>query len=399
LKILLLNQTFHPDVMASAQYLTQLVCALAGRGHDVTVVTSRRAYDQPAMQFPARETWRGIIIHRVSSTAFGKSAKWRRAADSASFMLACCWRLVTLPRQDVVLALTSPPLISFVGAWLARFRGSRFVYWVLDFNPDEAIAAGWLRPDSFGARVLERMSRFSLRRAHKVIALDRFMRDRIVAKEVPGEKVAVLPPWSQDDHVHYDAAGRERFRAEHGLLNKFVVVYSGNHSPIHPLETLLEAARRLMGEQDMVFCFIGGGSEFERVRQLAGKVRNLYCLPYQPLEQLSALLSAADLHVVVMGNSFVGLVHPCKIYNILGVGAPVLYIGPQPSHVTEIFDAAQGGLKFYSAVHSDVEGLVAQILKARAESISSDQQTSCPLPSRFSKETLLPRLIAELESV
>ena len=49
-------------------------------------------------------------------TSFGKTAKWRRAADFASFVGACCLRLLTLPRPDVVVALTSPPLISFIGA-------------------------------------------------------------------------------------------------------------------------------------------------------------------------------------------------------------------------------------------------------------------------------------------
>ena len=84
--------------------------------------------------------------------------------------------------------LTTPPLISFIGAWLARFWRASFFYWVMDFNPDEAIAAGWLRPNSPAARLLERMSRFSLRQAKKVIALDRFMRDRIVAKGIAAEQ-------------------------------------------------------------------------------------------------------------------------------------------------------------------------------------------------------------------
>jgi hypothetical protein len=105
------------------------------------------------------------------------------------------------------------------------------------------------------------------------------------------------------------------------------------------------------------------------------------------------------MHVVVMGNAFVGLVHPCKIYNILSVGAPVLYVGPRPSHVTEISDAARGELRFYSAHHGDVDELAAQIRKARAESLSSPHRTSCPLQTRFSREALLPRLVAELESV
>src|SRR5881396_1943495 len=131
-----------------------------------------------------RETWKGVKIYRIACAGFGKGAKWRRAADFASFMLSCCWQVLRLPRQDAVVALTSPPLISFLGAWVAKLRRSRFIYWVMDLNPDEAIAAGWLRADSWTARMLERMSRFSLGQARKVIVLDRFMQERVLAKGI-----------------------------------------------------------------------------------------------------------------------------------------------------------------------------------------------------------------------
>ena len=78
------------------------------------------------------------------------------------------------------------------------------------------------------------------------------------------------------------------------------------------------------------------------MRESRSKTVNVKCLPYQPLSELSSSLSAADLHVVVMGDEFVGIVHPCKVYNILAVGAPVLYIGPEPSHVTDIASQQQG---------------------------------------------------------
>ena len=54
MKILLLNQTFYPDVVSSGQHLTDLALQLAGRGHEVTVATSRRAYDDPGRVFPKR---------------------------------------------------------------------------------------------------------------------------------------------------------------------------------------------------------------------------------------------------------------------------------------------------------------------------------------------------------
>src|SRR5882762_10179324 len=198
--------------MATGQYLTELALRLVECGHEVTVVTSRRAYDDPTIEFPKRETWRGMQIFRIGSTGFGKSAWWQRAADFGSFLFLCALRLLFLPKPDAVVALTSPPLISFIGAWISKLRGSRFFYWVMDFNPDEAIAAGWLRSGSSAVRLLEWMSRFSLSHARKIIALDRFMRDRIVAKGIPTEKVVVLPPWSHDGEVMFDLSARENFR-------------------------------------------------------------------------------------------------------------------------------------------------------------------------------------------
>ena len=98
--------------------------------------------------------------------------------------------------------------------------------------------------------------------------------------------------------------GREVFRREHGLVERFVVMYSGNHSPCHPLDTLLEAALRLKARAEFVFCFVGGGSEQQKVNAFASRheLNNIKVLPYQPLTMLSASLSAADMHVVVMGD-------------------------------------------------------------------------------------------------
>jgi colanic acid biosynthesis glycosyl transferase WcaI len=391
---LLLNQTFYPDVMATGQYLQEVAVALVERGHEVTVVTSRRAYDHPEKRFPNRETWNGIRIYRVASTGFGKTAKWRRAADFASFIVCCAVRLALLPRHDAVVALTSPPLISFLGAWLAKLRRCRFFYWVMDLNPDEAIAAGWLRPDSLLGKVFESMSRFSFRRATKIIALDRFMRDRIVAKGIDSSKIAVIPPWSHDSEVRLDQEGRESFRQSNNLAGKFVVMYSGNHSPCHPLDTLLDVAQRLRADPGVVFCFIGGGSEFRKIQQLPPS-NNVFCLPYQPLSQLAGSLSAADLHIVVMGEPFVGIVHPCKLYNILSVGAPVLYIGPQPSHLSEMLNSMNGQYPWGAVRHGDVDGVLEQIAQLRKQNGRPCPQ---PLNTRCSKQTLLPQLVDVLES-
>lgn len=372
-------------MVSTAQHLTDLATALASRGHEVTVIASDRGYDDPALRFKHRERWEGIDIIRIPAASFGKSSRWRRALNFGSFLLLCSLRLLVLRRFDVVVALTSPPLISFLAALFVKLKGGNFYFWVMDLNPDEAIAAGWLEPDSALSRVLRRMLKYSLKVASRTVVLDRFMKERIVAKGVDAARVAIVPPWSHDDQVVYSAAGRGEFRRQHELSDKFVVMYSGNHSPCHPLDTLLDAARALREDSSIVFCFVGGGSEQAKVRE-AG-LSNVKCLPYQPLDKLSNSLSAADLHVVVMGEKFIGIVHPCKVYNILSIGAPVLYVGPEPSHVTDI--AAQHGQFFITRYGDD---------DAVAKAIKEAMQYKRPRPvMSFSKEILLSELIALIE--
>lgn len=389
-------------MVSTAQHLTDLATELTARGHSVTVLTSDRGYDNPNVRFQRKEQWNGITILRIPSLSLGKERKWRRGLNFGSFLLFCALRLLFLERFDVTLALTSPPLISFLAALFVKLKGARLCCWIMDLNPDEAIAAGWLKSDSWTTRLLQRMLDYSLRNADQIIVLDRFMKERVLRRTLEGSRLSVIPPWSHSDVVRYSIHCRNAFRAQHQLSDKFVVMYSGNHSPCHPLDAMLAAALHLRDREEIVFCFVGGGSEQVKVRRFAAlhELANVKCLPYQPLEHLSDSLSAADLHVVVMGDAFVGIVHPCKIYNIMAIGIPVLYIGPPTSHVTDLASELRDN-QFYSASHGDPGRVVESILECANLQANSPHLSSeiaeRDNQSAYSKEILLPKLCALLE--
>jgi glycosyltransferase involved in cell wall biosynthesis len=400
LKILLLNQCFYPDVAATGQYLTDVAVELAKRGHSVTVITSDSGYDDPAERFPSHQYWQGIEIIRISSFRFGKKTRLGRALNFGSFLIVCALRLLFLARFDAVIALTSPPLISFLGSLFVQLRGGKFFFWVMDLNPDEAIAAGWLNKSSLTAGVLEWFLRYSLGHAERVIVLDRFMKRRVLDKGIGEPRIVVLPPWAHDDVVSYDRTGREEFRRQHDFSEKFVVMYSGNQSPCHPLDTLLEAAFHLEDRKEIVFCFVGGGSEQAKIRDFSARynLQNVLCLLYQPLNELSNSLSAADLHVVVMGERFVGIVHPCKVYNILTVGCPFLYIGPEESHIADIARNGRNSNIVYMVRHGDVLSAVKSISFAAARWSEGRNEPTSDRSLTFSKQSLLPRMIEVIEA-
>jgi hypothetical protein len=103
-----------------------------------------------------------------------------------------------------------------------------------------------------------------------------------------------------------------------------------------------------------------------------------------------------------MGADFVGIVHPCKIYNILTIGSPFLYIGPTPSHVSEIAAkiTSQGNADYrgYSARADDVETVVKSILAEAKRQLDGEQHCLPEIANMFSKQALLPRMIKLLES-
>jgi colanic acid biosynthesis glycosyl transferase WcaI len=400
LRVLLLNQCFYPDVAATGQYLTDLAVELVKRGDSVTVIASDRGYDDPSKRFSRRETWRGIEIIRIRSLTPVKGKRWRRALNFGSFLISCALRLALLPKFDAVVALTSPPLISFLASLFVQLRGGKLFFWVMDLNPDEAIVAGWLKESSLVARLLEFFLRYSLRRAERVIVLDRFMKQRLLARNIVEQKLIVIPPWVLGDAVAYDQSGREAFRERHNLSEKYVVMYAGNHSPCHPLETVLEAAQRLSDREGIAFCFVGGGSEQEKVRRFTvnHQLNNILCLPYQPLNELSGSLSAADLHLVVMGDGFTGIVHPCKIYNVLAVGVPVLYVGPDESHITDIarHEAMTNAIRITH--HGDAESVANQIIEASSQDGDTRPEHTQVLTSKFSREVLVPAMLNVLSS-
>lgn len=402
MRFLFLNQSFHPDVAASGQYLSDLADALVQRGHDVTVLTARRACDAPRTLFPRTESWRGVRILRADSTGFGKTASWARLVDAATLLAALSLRGSFCKRPDLVVALTSPPLVGAIGWFLARLHRAPLVYWILDLNPDQAIAAGWLHPETLCARFLEQLSCRVLRAARTIIVLDRFMQNRVAAKAIDHTAISVLPPWADYPAVRFDPRGRASFRAAHALTGKFVVMYSGNHSPCHPLATVLEAARLLAACPDFIFCFIGGGSEFRKLQAgaLSGsgfpRRDNLLFLPYQARTELSASLSAADAHLVVMGEPFVGIIHPSKIYNLLAVGAPILYVGPTPSPTSEALRRFGNPRTCACVQHGDAPALAAHL--ERIKTLALPRPANFFPPSlEYSRDTLLPALVRQLE--
>jgi hypothetical protein len=347
---LFISQVYVPDPAAVGQHLADAAEELASRGHNVIVYTSNRGYDDPSIRYPSREMLRGVDVRRIPFSSFGKSSILVRLIGGMLFVKQAVLRSFFQPNIDAVVVSTSPPMASLGALIVAGFHRAKVKYWVMDVNPDQIVALGMARPDSLSVRVFDWINREVLRRADDVIVLDRFMADRINAKVDVRSKMSVLPPWPAEDPPEVVDHAQNPFRAQHGLDGKIVIMYSGNHGPSNPLETILAAAVAVRDEPRLHFMFIGGGVGKAAVEAAAGP--NIESLPYQPQEDLKYSLSAADVHLVTMGDAIRGIVHPSKVYGAMAVGRPILLIGPDENHVSDIIDAYHNG---WHVRHGDVK--------------------------------------------
>jgi colanic acid biosynthesis glycosyl transferase WcaI len=363
---LVISQVFWPDTASTAQHLFDLAEELVRKNHSVTVYSSRYAYENSQIKFPRTENHGKIRIHRINNTGFGKKYTIGRLIDFASFNFLLFFKLLSLRKNSfyAIIGMTSPPLVSFFGAYIARRKNMKFIYWVMDLQPELSIASGLIKRGSFLAGILERIGNYIIRNADISIVLDKYMRDYLIMRGANERHLYIVPVWPVVEESFCGIREENPFRKENNFGGRLVVMYSGNHSYIHPLDTLLNAALKLENEKDFLFVFIGEGVRKKEVNKFVEqhKLDNILQLPYQPRNRIHESLGSSDLQVVIMGNDLVGYTHPNKIYGAMYIGKPILYIGPDPSHVTDIIKSLEANI---SVNHNQVDELVKKLLSLK----------------------------------
>jgi len=229
----------------------------------------------------------------------------------------------------------------------------------MDLQPELSISSGLIKKDSLTASLFTFFGNYIIKHSNKIISLDRFMTTYLLRR---GSKnnLCTIPVWPVIDEVYHGNRISNPFRLENNFGERIVIMYSGNHAYVHPLDTLLEASLRLKDNLNYLFVFVGGGVRKKDVTEFKNKYRlnNIIQLPFQPRENIHNSLCSSDIQVVILGDGQVGYTHPNKVYGALYIGKPILYIGPKESHVGDILDELNSNIH---VEHGDVDSLVTEL--------------------------------------
>jgi colanic acid biosynthesis glycosyl transferase WcaI len=351
-EVLITTQVFPPEVHPSAVMVEELAKDLTGRGFEVTVAA-------------------GFPHHPFGRLYPGFRKKWLKIEKQNGFRVVRGWHLINpgsglIPRalvmasqclgylngilngrQPSVVISYGPPLIGpLVSAMIARSCRAQLITVIYDLYPDILVETGHLK-NPFLITALRKMENLILRLSHRIVVLSPgFRRTLIEDKGVAPEKVAVIPVWLD----LRDIAPRERdnpWRREMKIPpEKFVVLYAGTIGLVSGAEVVLEAARHLESNTDILFLFVGAGYAKDLVEAEVRRTGrdNVRFLPYQPRERLSEVQATADVSLVTLAPGRGRTSVPSKVLGYLAAARPVVAAVDAECDTADLIRNAECGL-------------------------------------------------------
>jgi colanic acid biosynthesis glycosyl transferase WcaI len=332
LRVVFYNRSYYPDFGATGQLLTELCEDLVARfGYDVTVVAGMPlSAESPIAPVPwhapvREESRNGVRILRVWSTSKSPRKFSGRLSNYLSYFTSATIASFKLRRPDIIVALTDPPIVSLTAITAAKATRAKFVFLCQDVFPEVARLLEDFQNKKVEA-VLTRVGRLTVRQADRIIALGDTMKRRLIeTKDADPGKIRVIHNWSDADAIQ-PGPRDNAFSRQHDLVDKFVVMHSGNVGMSQNVDTLLDVAALLNDLPDVVFAIVGEGARKPHLQQEVERrgLKNVRFFPYQPKSKLNDSFATADLFIVSLKCGLAGFIVPSKVYGVLVAGRPFI---------------------------------------------------------------------------
>lgn len=334
MNILLVTDSYPPEIRSASHLMLELAEELQQRGHAVTVITTWPEYnldrDQDKKTFNEYENENGIAVIRVKTLPHHNVNYIVRGLSQLLMPVQFLLKLRKHKIKPDAVVVYSPPLpLALVGSWLKR-KGVRNLLNVQDLFPQNAIDLGILT-SKMQIKFFQAIELYAYRTADVVTVHSEGNR-RMVLQQHPdlGSKLQLLHNWVDIDHHSQENEASSRtqvdFRQKWGIKQKHVAVFAGVMGPSQYLELILGVADRLRSQSDLLFLLVGDGKEKERLQALA-KEKNLNNVQFEGFisrDVYPDLLKVCSIGLVCLSPQNKTPVVPGKILGHMASGLPVV---------------------------------------------------------------------------
>ncbi len=362
MKVVLVSEFFYPYKTSTQKILTELAEDFVEYGLEVDVLTTKNAYREEKQKLETYEIYRGINIKRIFSTEANRDSKIGRLLNYMTFTTSVFFNLLFKKNYDKILFVSNPPLVPFIGYLIKNLRGKKYIYLVHDIYPDVAEKLGVIKKGNMISKVMNYMNKKIYTNAEKIIALGKDMKRVIVDKGVDEEKIEIVTNWA-DSRVNYEKEVDKNFYKKYGLENKFNILYTGNISKVHAIDTIVEVAKILENEEEIMFTFVGDGNRKQALIELKEKegLRNIQLENYMFGEEYNNLLNCANLFITTLKQGIEGLGVPSKTYTYMSVAKPLIVIMSENSEIGSMVNQYNLGKQFNGKDYNKIAEFILEL--------------------------------------
>ena len=406
-KILLIANYFYPEVASTGQLLTEM-CEGLQKNFDITVIcevpcyTGKRddTYQGKKIYY---EKYKNINVIRVDVPEFDKKNKKSRIKYILKYFFNSRKAIRKLEKFDIIMTISQPPVLGgMLGVYAKRKLKGKLVYLIEDFNPEQTLAVNYSK-NKFVTNIMMYFDKKTCKKADLVITVGRDMQETLIKrfndKKVPNN--VVINNWINEKEVYplnKDNNKIVEFKKKYDLIDKFIIMYSGNVGLYYDLENIIKLLKKYKDNDDIVFAIIGEGAVRQKLIDYCkdNKMNNVRFIPYQNKEDLIYSLNTADVHLVTNSKGIKGVSVPSKIYGCMATNAPILGILEEGSEAWQIIDKSKCGILAHTGNYEEIEKSLDEIVKNKNKFVTKYLTGRKYLEDNFTRDKSIEKYKEEL---
>lgn len=329
----IISQVFYPDETSTGYVMTKIAEKLA-QSQPISVICGNSDYQSKSLN-SNQSLNANVSILRVNTPVLDKN----RLRNRILIFLLFSWSvfvkiLFKIKKGDNVIIVTNPPTLIVLVGFLKKIKNFRYSIILHDVFPENAVAAGALKADSFLYRISLKFFNFGYRQADTLISLGKDMSERFIAKGIDIQKIFIIQNWADHLQIKPEPLIDRNTYFDMQLDNKVVLEFAGNIGRVQGLEEFIKLFKKA-ANPDLVLLIIGDGAHKKILQDYVAKnkVANVYFFNSKPRSEQLTFLNSCDIGLVTVSEGMYGLGIPSKVYNIMSAGKPVLYLGDHGSEI------------------------------------------------------------------
>ena len=374
MNIILISDSYPPEIRSASQLMSELAHELKERGNNVTVATSFPKYNLSEKENGKSEVYDehsvedGIEVIRIKTLPHHKVNFMVRGIAQITMPYFFISRIKKYIKGKIdVVIVYSPPLPLYkVGFYFKRKMKSKFLLNIQDIFPQNAIDLGILK-NPFMIKAFEIMEKKAYCKSDMIFVHSMGNANFISTKYSCNgngidRKIVVLHNWIDVKGFKGLDETAGIFRKIYGLEDKFIILFAGVMGPSQGLDFVIAVAEKVKDYKDIVFLLVGDGMEKENLLKIVEdkKLKNVIFKPFVSQNEYPKLAKDADVGLVSLTSKNKTPVVPGKITGYMAASIPVLAFLNKESDGHKIISDADCG---YSCLFGDIESAVNLVMK------------------------------------